>query len=269
MNRISSRFESLRKEKKKAFIPYVTFGDPDMRSSVDIVRTLAASGADIIELGIPFSDPMADGPTIQRAIFRSLKNGATVKGIFGAVKKLRREIETPFVFMTYYNIVFTYGLEKFVRDAKTCGADGIIVPDLPLEEAADLIEAADREDFAVILLASPTTPPDRFREIATASRGFIYYVSVLGVTGAKSLVMEELERDMRRWKKLTDKPICVGFGVATPEQAGDIAGAADGVIFGSAIINVLEKNYPGGRGRAVKALSRFVSGLAKAVHSAG
>lgn len=267
MNRIDKTFKALKKEKKKAFIPYVTAGDPDMKTSERIIEVLAKSGADIIEVGIPFSDPLADGPTIQEAVERSLKAGCTVKKTLSMVKRLRKKIDVPMVFMTYYNIVFNYGLKSFVEDAVKSGADGIIVPDLPMEESEELLGLADKKDFSLIMLTAPTTPPGRFRKIAAASRGFIYHVSLTGVTGARKKMASALKGDVRKLRKLTSKPVCVGFGVSNPGQARDIAGSASGVIVGSAIIKVIEQNLSNKR-NLVKKVSAFARAIAKAVHRA-
>ena len=186
MNRIEQTFKRIKAEGQKAFIPYVTAGDPDMKTSKKIILELAASGADIIELGIPFSDPLADGPTIQRAVQRSLSSGTTTQQIFDMVSDLRRTAQVPFVFMTYYNIVLTYGVERFIKDAAACGADGLIVPDLPMEESEELFAIAKKFDFCVILIAAPTTPPSRFKRIAKATKGvFILRVNYRGNRSSK------------------------------------------------------------------------------------
>lgn len=265
MNRIDAKFRELRKAGRKAFIPYITAGDPDIGTTGKIVRALERAGADIIELGIPFSDPMADGPTIQRAIKRSLDNGCTVNKVFDMVRELRKDVKVPIVFMTYYNIVYSRGVERFIRDAKACGADGIIVPDLPMEESSEVSSSGDEHGFDTILLAAPTTPRDRFRKIASRSRGFIYYVSLTGVTGARKALASELKSDVIAMKKITKKPVCVGFGVSDAAQARDIASVADGVIVGSAIIKVIEKDL-GKKGSIAKDIERFAASLARAVH---
>jgi tryptophan synthase alpha chain len=236
-----------------------------MKTSGKLIKALARSGADLVEIGIPFSDPLADGPTIQKATQRSLKAGCTVKKMMNMVRGLRRDTETPLVFMTYYNIVFNYGISRFIKAAKSAGADGIIVPDLPMEESEELTEIADKEDFSVILLAAPTTSPERFRKIAGRSRGFIYYVSLTGVTGTRKKLSASLKKDIRKLKKLTSKPVCVGFGVSSASQARDIVQAADGIIVGSAIIKVLEKHL-GKEARMVKAVEAFAGSIARAVH---
>ncbi|MBU1083517.1 MAG: tryptophan synthase subunit alpha [Candidatus Omnitrophota bacterium] len=265
MNRIDRTFRRLKKEKKKAFIAYITAGDPDIAVSESVARALAERGADIIELGIPFSDPLADGPTIQRAIQRSLDAGCTVKKVFAMTASIRKMTDVPLVFMTYYNIVFNYGLEKFAKDAKSAGADGIIIPDLPMEEAEEFKHAADREDLCLIMLTAPTTSGERFKRIAAKSRGFIYYVSRLGVTGAKKTFSSGLERDIRALKKLTTKPVCAGFGISTPTQAGKISGTCDGVIVGSAIIDIIEKNLSRKK-ELVKRVGSYAASMAKAIH---
>ena len=265
MNRINQTFKRLKKDGKKAFITYIAAGDPDIRTTKKIVLSLARAGADIIELGIPFSDPLADGPTIQKATQRSLKAGCTVRKIMAMVKDIRREVDTPLVFMTYYNIIFNHGIVRFIRDAKACGADGVIVPDLPMEESGELTKVGDKEDFSVILLAAPTTPLERFKKIASRSRGFIYYVSLTGVTGARKKLSAKLKTEIKILKKLTEKPVCVGFGISNPSQARDIAKAADGVIVGSAIIKVLEKNL-GNKKNMVSGIEKFARSISKAVH---
>ncbi len=265
MNRIDAKFRELKKAGRKAFIPYITAGDPDMRTTAEVVRALERAGADIVELGIPFSDPMADGPTIQRAIQRSLNGGCTVKKVLTLVKALRKDVKVPLVFMTYFNIVYNYGTGRFLRDAKAAGADGLIVPDLPMEEAGEVSKEAGRAGQAVILLAAPTTPVGRFRKIAACSQGFIYYVSLTGVTGARKALSAELKKNVKKLKRTTKKPICVGFGISAPAQAGDIARAADGVIVGSAIIGAIEKNL-GNKKKLVKDVEKFAGALARAVH---
>jgi len=267
MNRIDATFKRLREEGKKAFIPYITAGDPDLGTTVRMVRALEAAGADIIELGIPFSDPLADGPTIQRAIQRSLDAGCSVKKVFNTVKELRRSVSVPLVFMTYYNIIYNYGLGAFVKDAKAAGADGVIVPDLPLEESGELSAETKKIDFRTVMLTAPTTPPGRFARIAAKSEGFIYYVSLTGVTGARKALSDRLRSDVKKLKRLTSKPLCVGFGVSTAAQARDIARSADGVIVGSAIIKLIEAGL-GDKKAMVEKVRRFAASIARAIHAA-
>ncbi len=265
MNRIDATFKRLRAEEKKAFIPYVAAGDPDMNTTGKILLALSEAGADIIEMGIPFSDPLADGPTIQKAVQRSLKAGCTVRKVMKMVKTIRRRIETPLVFMTYYNIVLNYGVSRFVRDAKNIGADGIIVPDLPMEEADELGREARKNDFCMILLTAPTTPAQRFKKIAAASSGFVYYVSLTGVTGARKTFSGETKNNVKKVKRLTSKPVCVGFGISGARQAHDMALLSDGVIVGSAIIGIIEKNLSDKK-KMVRDIGRFARSIAAAVH---
>ncbi|MBU0570478.1 MAG: tryptophan synthase subunit alpha [Candidatus Omnitrophica bacterium] len=265
MNRIDQAFKRLREEGKKAFIPYVTAGDPDMAVSKEIIGAIADAGADIIEIGIPFSDPLADGPTIQRAGDRSLSGGCSVKKIMNMVKELRGSICVPFVFMTYFNVILSYGIERFVADSLKYGADGVIVPDLPLEEAGMLIKEGAKQDFSVILLSAPTTPIDRFKKIAARSRGFVYYVSLTGVTGARKTFSDKISDNVKKFKKVTSMPVCVGFGISKPRHAAEMAQFADGVIVGSAIINVIEKNM-GSKKKMIKDVGKFTKSIARAVH---
>ncbi|MFH1799083.1 MAG: tryptophan synthase subunit alpha [Candidatus Omnitrophota bacterium] len=266
MNRIDETFRRLKKEGKTAFIPYVTAGDPDIDTSKEIVRSLASSGADIIELGIPFSDPLADGPTIQRAVQRSLKNHCSVGKVFEMVKDLRREISVPIVFMTYYNIIFNYGVDRFVKDAKAKGADGVIAADLPMEESEELQKSAEKKDFCVIMLTAPTTPIPRFRKIAAKSRGFIYYVSLTGVTGERKELSSKLKEDVKKISGLSKKPVCVGFGISTPLQAKEIKSVSSGIIVGSAIIKIIEKNLDCGKTKMIQEIGAFARSMARVAH---
>jgi len=265
MNRIDQTFRRLKAERKKAFIPYVTAGDPDMVVSKKVILSLADAGADIIEIGIPFSDPLADGPTIQRAVQRSLSGGSSVKKIMKMVKELRCSVDVPFVFMTYFNIILSYGIERFVTASLKCGADGVIVPDLPMEESDMLIKEGAKQGFKVILLSAPTTPIDRFKKIASKSQGFVYYVSLTGVTGARKKSSGNIGSNVKRLKKATSMPICVGFGISKPCNAAEIAQFADGVIVGSAIINIMEKNMDNKR-KMVTDVGKFARSIATAVH---
>ncbi|MBN2329984.1 MAG: tryptophan synthase subunit alpha [Candidatus Omnitrophica bacterium] len=224
---------------EKVFIPYIMAGDPDLGTTEKIVRSLSGIDVDIIELGMPFSDPMADGPVIQRASERSLRQGLTLKRLLEAVQQLRLDIDTPIVIMTYYNLFFCYGLEAFAHDAAAAGVDGVIVPDLPVEESEEFQKALDAEGIALIYLVAPTSTDERIRKIAQRARGFIYYVSRTGVTGLQKDVSSDLESNLKRLQSLVDLPIAVGFGVSTPEQAASISHLADGVIMGSAIVKLI------------------------------
>ncbi len=264
MNRIKRTFHNLRKSKKKAFIVYVTAGYPSMPLTEKIVFELEASGADIIELGVPFSDPMADGLTIQRSSEKSLEAGTTLKKILKSVKRIRAKSRIPIALMSYLNPIYRYGVERFVGDAVKSGVDGVIIPDLPPEESSEFVRPAKGGDFCVVFLASPTSTAARIRNIAARSRGFIYYVSLTGVTGARHDLPAHISRDIKRIKRVTDKPVCVGFGVSNAKQARNIARAADGVIVGSAVINIIMNNE--GKKDLIGAVGRFVSGISKAVH---
>jgi tryptophan synthase alpha chain len=266
MNRIDKTFSELRRKKKKAFIPYFTAGDPDLATTEKIVVSLERAGADIIEIGIPFSDPIADGPVIQKAVQRSLLAGCSVDGVFEMVKNVRKKTGLPIVFMTYYNIIYTRGIKRFVAQASLSGADGIIVPDLPLEEAGELLKEAAKKDFCVIMLTSPTTSPERYKKIAASSKGFIYHVSLTGVTGMRSSVPRGLKKDLAFFGKRSKKPVCVGFGISGPDQAREIAKVADGVIVGSAIVSIIGKNS--GKKREIpRKVELFASRIADAVHA--
>jgi tryptophan synthase alpha chain len=236
MNRIDLKFQHLKINKQKAFIAFITAGDPDLNRTVDLVLTLEDAGVDIIELGVPFSDPMADGPTIQQSSYRALQKGVNLTGILEAVKRIRKISQVPIAFMTYYNPVLHYGEAKLISDAKACGVDGLIIPDLPPEEAEVIINSSRKEDVSTIFLAASTTRPDRMRKIVNASSGFIYFVAVTGVTGERSSIAVDFDKPLKEARKLTDKPICVGFGISTPVQAKQMAQNADGVIVGSAIV---------------------------------
>jgi len=242
MNRIDRKFKELKSRKKKAFIAYITAGDPSLSVTRKIVLSLEESGVDIIELGIPFSDPMADGPTIQAASHRALAGGVTLKKIFSMMGNLRKTTQIPVAFMTYYNPVLRYGIEKFVKSCRYNGVDGVIIPDLPYEEAKDLIRCAKKEKVATIFLAAPTSTRKRTKDIIKNSTGFIYYVSLTGVTGARRELPPEVTSNVRAIKSMTRKPVAVGFGISSSGQARDIARIADGVIVGSAIVKVIEKN---------------------------
>ncbi len=265
MNRIDKKFKELKKQGKKAFIVYVTGGYPQMAATERLVLGLERSGVDLVEIGIPFSDPIADGPTIQRASEVALSRGATLAKLLKTVKNIRRRSVIPLVFMSYYNPIHKYGVKRFVNDASICGVDGIIVPDLPPEEGIDLLNAAKLKDFHVIFLASPTTTRERLKDIAKRSRGFIYYVSLTGVTGTRRRLSPDMRDNIKKIKSITDKPVCVGFGVSNEKQARLVAGIADGVIVGSAIIEVMERNS---FDRALfEKVGRFASRLGRAIHS--
>jgi tryptophan synthase alpha chain len=265
VKRIEDKFKELKKRKKTALIPFITAGDPDIKTTKALVLEMEKRGADIIELGVPFSDPIADGPTIQEADIRALKHKTSLKDALNLVENLRKKTEIPLVLMTYYNLLYKYGIEKFVTQAKRSGVDGVIAADLPIEEASELKKYARRSNLDTIFLVSPTSSPQRLKLIAKESRGFIYYVSLTGVTGAREELAKDLISSLKRLKRLTPKPIAVGFGISRPEHIRKIKRSADGAVVGSAIISVIEKNLKSKN--LVKKVGDFVEGLAQACES--
>ena len=263
MNRIDQKFQDLRKLKKAAFIAFLTTGDPDLKTTEALALSFESAGVDILELGVPFSDPMADGPTIQAASQRALKNKVNLKQILELVARVRKTSQLPIALMSYYNPVFHYGVKKFVHDAKAAGVDGVIIPDLPPEEAKDLITEAKKADLSTVFFAAPTTTNDRLKGIVNAATGFIYYVSLAGVTGARQSLPQQIKKDVLRVKSITKKPVCVGFGISTAQQVKEIGAFSDGIIVGSAIIKEMEKHT--GRKDLVKVVSSFVSNLSNAL----
>ncbi len=239
MSRIASVFA---KPNHTALIPYITVGYPDVETTLKLVPLLASSGCDIIELGIPFSDPLADGATIQQASYRALMQGVTAKLCLEVAQELRRQVEIPLVFMTYYNPVLKFGLEEFCSKCAGGGVDGLIVPDLPPEEGGKLEQSTQSHALDLIYLLAPTSTEKRIDLVTSRSSGFIYLVSLTGVTGPRDELPEELESFVTKVRKRTGKPLCVGFGVSTPEQARRIAKVADGVIVGSRVIQLLEED---------------------------
>ncbi|MCQ9208427.1 MAG: tryptophan synthase subunit alpha [Omnitrophica bacterium] len=263
MNRIEQKFKELRQQKKKAFIAFITAGDPNLSTTKRLALEFSQVGVDILELGVPFSDPLADGPTIQAASQRALKNKVNLKDVLGLVKSLRQKTQTPIALLTYYNIIFRFGIKDFVKEAKASGVDGVIVPDLPVEEAGELIKAAKKKSLATIFLLAPTSDKQRIKKISASSSGFIYYVSLTGTTGVRKSLPRELIKQVRRIKRITSKPVCVGFGVSEPAQARWIARVADGVIVGSAIIKRIENNL--GQSGLVPKVTKFVRGFREAI----
>ena len=261
MNRIDQKFKDLKKKKKKAFIAFVTAGDPDLKTTEQLVLAFEGAGVDIIELGVPFSDPLADGPTIQAASQRALKKHVNLENILATVKRVRQRSQIPIALMTYYNPIFHYGEERFTRKAKACGVDGLIVPDLPPEEGHGLIRAARQNGLVTVFFLAPTTTPKRMKHIVNASTGFIYYVSLTGVTGARQELPASLTSQVRLAKRLTRKPVCVGFGISTPAQVRLVAKVADGVIVGSAIVSEIAQNK--GKKQLVSNVTRFVRKLSQ------
>lgn len=259
MNRIEETFSRLKTEGKKAFIVYITAGYPGLEELPDIAAETARAGADIIELGIPFSDPLADGPTIQESSRRALLKGATTGGILKAVEKIRKRTSVPLVFMSYYNPVYAFGIERLAKGMDRAGVDGIIVPDLPAEECGVLRKSLDRRNIAYIPLAASNTPEERLGRISREATGFIYCLSHIGVTGAGAGIESGLGKFIGSLRRITEKPIAVGFGVSEPEHVRFINSIADGVIVGSAVIREIKK-YERSRDLAKK-IGRFVRGL--------
>ena len=225
-------------ENGKAFIPFITCGDPDLETTAAVVRAAAANGADLIELGIPFSDPTAEGPVIQGANLRALNGGVTTDKIFDLVRDLRRDVEVPMVFMTYANVVFSYGSERFISTCREIGIDGLILPDVPYEEKEEFLPICRRYGVDLISLIAPTSE-DRIAMIAREAEGFLYIVSSLGVTGVRSEIRTDLGAIVETVRQNTDIPCAIGFGISTPEQAAKMAGIADGAIVGSAIVRLI------------------------------
>ena len=263
MNRIDTKFAQLKKRGEAALIPFVTAGDPNIETTLRILRVLERAGADGIELGVPFSDPMADGATIQRASERALKGGTSLPRVLEMVREFRRESEIPLILFGYYNPFFRYGLKRFVRDAKAAGVDGLLCVDLPPEESGELRRWADGAGLHTIFLLSPTSDAGRIRLAARMGRGFIYYVSVTGVTGARRGLESQLQAQVARVRRYTSLPIGVGFGISTPEQAARIASFADAAVVGSALIDVMEK--ANGNGEKVRRAGAFVARLKQAM----
>ncbi len=262
--RLADRFAALRQAHRRAFIPFIMTGDPSIAITEALIPALVVAGADVIELGVPFSDPLADGPTIQRASARALANGVSLADVLRLVDRVHRHCPVPIVLLTYYNPICQMGAETFCQRAAAAGVSGVIVPDLPPEEGRELIGAARRHGVATVFLLAPTSTPERVRLVDRTATGFIYYVSVTGITGARKQLPQELVQNLHRVRAHVRWPLCVGFGVSTPEQARRIAAAADGVIVGSAIVERMERSR---RSEIVPTVRRLVSLLAAATHS--
>lgn len=259
MNRIDRVFSELRARGEKALVCFLTSGDPDFTTTERLVDRIAESGADIVELGVPFSDPLADGPSIQASSFRALQTGATVSGVLRNVASIRNRCDVPVVLMTYFNPVQKYGLERFASDAAKAGADGVIITDLPFEEAGDWKRAADAANLATIQLIAPTSTKDRIELGAKMASGFIYCVSRTGVTGARSEVPAELRALVDTIRRASDLPVAVGFGISSPEHVRHVTAFADGAVVGSALVNVVADS--GSPDEAVERAGEFVARL--------
>lgn len=263
MNRLDRTFHNLKQKRRAALMPYLPLGFPTMEISRDLITTAARAGADILELGIPFSDPLADGPVIAKATQTALENGMTVKRCLDLVKQVRVDaVDIPLVLMGYYNPILRYGIDRFAHDAASAGADGVIVPDLPLEEAGSLSAACELNGLDLIFLAAPTSPPERLQKISAATRGFLYMVSLTGTTGMRDELPEGLYDFLERTRAVTDKPLCVGFGISNADNARRVAGIADGVIVGTAMVTRIADPAT-----AVSNAQQFVRELADATSS--
>ena len=274
-NRIDAVFDRLRLQGRKGLIAYVTAGDPSYEATADLVLAMERAGADLIELGVPFSDPMADGPVIQQASMRALAGGTTPAGILGLVRCLRRQTQVPLLLMTYYNPVLHYGLAAFAADAATAGVDGLIVPDLPVEESGQLAAELQQRQVHLIPFAAPTSTPERLARVGGArsapggcspgaDRGFVYCVSLTGVTGAREGLPPDIEEFMQRVRACTDRPLAIGFGIASPVQAALMSKLGDAVIVGSAIVNLVEQ-HAADREMMLQQVSALVGSLKQAI----
>ena len=256
MSRIHEAFEN-----KKAFIPFITCGDPDLETTAAIVKAMVHNGADLIELGIPFSDPTAEGPVIQEADNRALKGGVNTEKILAFARELRKDVKVPMVFMTYANVVYSYGAEKFLAAAKEAEIDGLILPDVPFEEKEEFASLCEAYGLDLISMIAPTSK-ERIRMIAKEAKGFLYVVSSLGVTGVRSQINTDIASLIREVRAVTDLPCAVGFGISAPEQAARMASLSDGAIVGSAIVRIIAAH---GR-KSPEAVAAFVKEMSNAVH---
>ena len=266
MSRIDDLFADLQGRNRKAFIAFITAGDPDVQMSAEILAGLPAAGADIIELGMPFTDPMADGPAIQAASQRALAAGQTLQGTLNMVADFRAENDTtPIVLMGYYNPIYHYGVDKFIAEAKQVGVDGLIIVDLPAEEDGELCLPAMQAGLNFIRLATPTTDDKRLPHVLNNTSGFVYYVSITGITGAAAPQQQAVADNIARIKQQTQLPVCVGFGIRTPEQAATLAASSDGVVVGSALVDVIAETAEN-RADTVKQVLALASALAEGVN---
>ena len=263
MNRIDATFERLKAKGEKALIAYIMAGDPSLQETEALVLELERAGVDIIELGVPFSDPIADGPVIQKAAERALRSGTSLRRILAAVAALREKTQIPVVLMAYYNTIYAFGEKAFCREAVKAGVDGLIVPDMPPEESAALQAASSESGPALIFLLAPTSTAVRRTAVAKQSRGFIYYVSLTGITGAKLTDREDIRRNVEKIHRVTAVPVAVGFGIATPQDAAQVAGMAEGVIVGSAIVRQVEEHQHDPR--LAEHVGRFVRSIKAAM----
>jgi tryptophan synthase alpha chain len=262
MSRLQQLFARTRAENRAAFVAYVCAGDPDFDTSLEVCRALLANGVDILELGVPFSDPLADGLTNQLAAQRALESGMTAARVFELVKRIREFSQAPIVFYTYYNLVFANGVDAYVRDARTAGVDGILTLDLPPEEAGEVVAAGKAHGVETVFIIAPTTPDERIARIAAVTTGFLYYVSREGVTGVRDQVATNIPQAIARVRAKTGIPMVVGFGIGTRAQVAEVAANADGVVVGSALVNCVRDNL-GDRAKIVAAIGARAADLAQ------
>ena len=262
MDRLAHSFSALKNQNTKALVTFITAGDPDLSVTEEMIYQLESAGADIIELGVPFSDPMADGPTIQLSSERALAAGTTLEGILATVVKVRTRSQIPIVLMGYLNPVHAYGYERFCRDAVDSGVDGLLLVDMPPEESEELLRYSTTSGLDIIFLLTPTSDKARISKVQKLGRGFIYYVTVTGVTGARQIVSDTLSNELQKVMKKVSLPVMAGFGISTPEQAASVAKLADGVVVGSAIVKLFEQ-YSGQKLK--KELRKFVSAIKQAI----
>ena len=260
-NRLDIKIQEARRKKRKLFCVFLTLGYPSVAATERLILSSAAAGVDVVELGFPFSDPLADGPTIQYSSEQALKKHVTIKDAFDLVRRLRQKgVKIPIVFFGYFNPVFSYGGKDFARDARSAGLDGLIIPDLPPEEELEFQKACRKQKLCMVQLIAPTTKDQRAKMLVGKSQGFIYYVSLRGVTGARKALPSDLKAHLAKLKRMTTKPVLAGFGISTPVQARAISRMSDGVIVGSAVIEHLKRGIP--------AAERFIRAMSRAVHSA-
>ena len=261
MSRIETTFAALKQRQETALIPFITAGDPDLGTTADLILTLVEAGADLVELGVPFSDPMADGPTIQAASERALAAGTTLAGILQLVADVRKKTQVPLILMGYYNPVFCYGSEQFIRDAAAAGVDALLLVDLPPEEADEINAVMEESGVDLITLLAPTTPRERMERLAAAAKGYLYYVSMTGVTGAQKISPDDIRVAVEELKGMANIPVGVGFGITTAEDARAVGAFADGVVVGSALVKVIEEN-----GQSEELLSKVAEFITKLKH---
>lgn len=242
MSRLDHVFKQLKQQGRPGLIPFITAGDPDLATSAELVRTLVAAGADVVELGFPFSDPSADGPTIQAASERALAAGTSLRGVLQLVAEVRKTSQVPIVLMGYFNPVYCYGVERFAADAAASGVDGLLLVDLPPEEAEEVLPSLNKHGVDMITLLAPTTPPERMKRLAEQGSGYLYYVSMTGVTGSRRLDPEDIRQAVTELRSLSPIPVGVGFGITTAEDAAAVGRYADAVVVGSALVKVIAEN---------------------------